>query len=382
MDSVLVVAAEASSALYVSRLMEHWKKSSREVELFGVGSRDMEREGFHVVGRSEELSVWGMQEVFFKLRRIRNVFHSLLDMARKKQPKFALLCDYAGFNLRLAKKLKKMGIPVVYYVSPQVWCWRKGRIKDIKRYVDRMLVLFSFEKDFYDSHKVPAVFVGHPLLDEVCEKYFSQEYLKFKRSRYGLKPEDKLLGIMPGSRMSELRHNLDTQIQVARQLVEEDPQLKVALLVAPTFEIDEIKRQLPSLDFPLILMKDQAFEMIHITDAILCVSGTATLLVGLMKKPLVIMYRVHLLTAFLFKWIVFKERPKYVGMVNILLNKELGKEYLLGEANFGNLTPATKKILYDEDYNKHLCLELESLPDCLGSPGATERVARELEDFF
>ena len=383
MDSVLIVAAEASSTLYIKRLLEYWRERGQGVEAFGVGSYEMEQEGFHIVGRSEELAVWGVQEVVHKLGHIRSVFLSLLKMAEKKEPKFALLCDYAGFNLRLAKKLKELNIPVVYYISPQVWAWRKGRINSIRKYVDKMLVLFAFEKDFYDSYGVPVKFVGHPILDEIDEKYFSKEYVKFRRSRYGLRSEDKLLGIMPGSRDSELKYNLSTQVKVVRQLIKEDPKLKVGLLVAPSFEMDDIKARLPRLDFPLILIKDEAFEMIHITDAILCVSGTATLLTGLMRKPLVIMYKVHPLTGLLFKFIKrIGVDFKYVGLVNILLGKEVGAEYLLERASVENLVRATKKILYDPEYIKLSQSELESLTSCLGEKGATERVARELEPFF
>ena len=179
-------------------------------------------------------------------------------------------------------------------------------------------------------------------MDELDKKYFSDNYLNFKRSRYGLKPGDKLLGLMPGSRRSELKYHLETQVRVARRLVKEDPQLKVGLLVAPTFEMGEIRELLSYLDFPLMFIKDQPFEMIHMTDAVLCASGTATLLVGLMEKPLVIMYKMNPITAFLARRLV--KETKYFGMVNLILGKEVGEEYFQERASIENLAEATKKV--------------------------------------
>ena len=363
-DSVLIVAAEASSTLYAKRLLEHWIQEGQKVHSFGVGSREMEAQGFEIVGRSEELAVVGLQEVLSHWSEIKKTFKSLLTQVEKRKPKFALLLDYPDFNLRLAKKLKALGIPVVYYISPQVWAWRKSRVHKIKKVVDKMLVLFPFEKEFYESHGVPVQFVGHPLLDELGERYFSDDYFKLRRSRYGLKPEDKLLGLMPGSRHSELKYHLNLQIEVARGLVRKDPHLKVGLLVAPTFEVNEVRRLLPLIDFPLMFIKDDPFRMIHITDGVLCASGTATLLVGLMKKPLVIMYKMNGLTAFFLRRLV--RGTKYFGMVNLILNKEVGEEFFQEKTNVKDLSEATRKILYSEEWIQKVRSELDSLSDQLG----------------
>ena len=165
--SVLIVAAETSSCLYALRLLQHWKKQGLKVNAFGIGNREMEAEGFQIIGRSEELAVVGIQEVLAHFGDIKKAFYGLLDSAKEKKPQVALLLDYPGFNLRLAKRLKAMQIPVVYYISPQVWAWRTGRVNFIRRVVDRMLVLFPFEREFYEKHHVPVDFVGHPLLDEL-----------------------------------------------------------------------------------------------------------------------------------------------------------------------------------------------------------------------
>ncbi len=387
--SVLMVAAEESSALYATRLLEYWKRQGQEqrsgpeprqnIQAFGVGNQAMEALGFQVLSRSEDLAIFGLFEVLSHRSIIKKTFQALLKEAKERKPKVALLLDYSSFNLRLALRLKEMGIPVVYYISPKIWVWKKRRMQRIKQVVDKMLVLFSFERDIYESHGVPVSFVGHPLLDEIDEKLLSSENRQIQRQRYGLKPQDKFLGLMPGSRYSELKYNLEIQLQVARQLVKEDPQLKVGLLVAPPFATSEIKERIPNIDFPLSIVKDNPFEMLSMADGVLCASGTATLFVGLMKKPLVIMYKLHPMTAWLLKRMV---KVKYVGMVNIVLNQEVGEEYLQERANFSNLHRATRKILYDKDYIQLSQSVLARLSSQLGDKGATARVARELEEFL
>ena len=169
---ILIVAAEASSCLYAQRLLQHWKLNGQLVEAFGIGNDAMALEGFECLARAEDLAVVGVQEVIAHWSVIKNAFYRVLAEVEKRRPQVVLLLDYPGFNLRLAKKLKTMGIPVVYYISPQVWAWKSGRVKTIQNVVDKMLVIFPFEVDFYALHGVQVEFVGHPLLDELEAKYF------------------------------------------------------------------------------------------------------------------------------------------------------------------------------------------------------------------
>ncbi|MES2962484.1 MAG: lipid-A-disaccharide synthase, partial [Bdellovibrionota bacterium] len=235
MDSVLIIAAEASSSLYAQRLLQAWKANGREVEAFGIGSRSMEAEGFECLGRSEEMAVVGVQEVLKHLPHIKKVFYSLLEQTEKRKPKFALLLDYPDFNLRLAKELKKRGVTVIYYISPQVWAWRTGRVKQIRKNVDHMLVLFPFEEPFYREHGVKVDFVGHPALDELPQ-YSTSNDLKIQRHRFGLGDDDVVLGLMPGSRNSEIEHHLRSQLEAAALLVRRNPKIRPLLMVAPTLE--------------------------------------------------------------------------------------------------------------------------------------------------
>ena len=250
MSSVLLVAAEASSALFAQRLLEHWKKEKQDVQAFGVGSDAMEALGFERLGKSEEMAVVGIAEIIEHFGKLRSIFHALVAEAEKRRPKVAIIMDYPDFNLMLAKKLKAMGIPVVYYITPQVWAWRKGRVHTIKKYCDRVFTLFPFETPFFEKVGVPCQFVGHPLLDELDPKYFDDEYRWQHRRRYGIADDEVVIGLMPGSRRMEIKHHLDLQIEVARRLYKDYQKVRVLLMCAPTVDKEKLQEKLQDVRFP------------------------------------------------------------------------------------------------------------------------------------
>lgn len=377
---ILIVAAEASSGLYAQRLLEHWQSRGLKVKAFGIGTRAMEALGFEILGRSEELAVVGLQEVISHWDQIKTAFHGLIHAAQTRRPKVALLLDYPDFNLRLAKKLKALGIPVVYYISPQVWAWRQRRVHLIRKVVDKMLVLFPFEVDFYQRFQVPVDFVGHPLLDELSPTLFDEKERRHQRSRYGLSENDLVLGLMPGSRHSELKHHLVTQIQVAERLHRDRPHLKVALLVAPTFSVAEVKALLPETELPLILIKDEPFPMIALVDVVLCASGTATLMVGLMQKPMVVMYKMNPLTAWFARR--FVTTTAHFGLINLVLNERAVPELFQGEADVDGLAHALAPFIDQSEVRSQVIEKLKLAQTRLGNRGATVRVASALEALW
>ncbi|MCB0361902.1 MAG: lipid-A-disaccharide synthase [Bdellovibrionales bacterium] len=379
-SKILIVAAEASSALYAQRLLEHWQQQGKEIEAFGVGTQTLENLGFERLGKSEEMAVVGIQEVVSHWSIIKGSFDRLVEAARQRRPQVALLLDYPDFNLRLAEKLKKINIPVVYYISPQVWAWRQGRVKQIKRFVDKMLVLFPFEKEFYDKHEVPCRFVGHPLLDELETRLFDRTELDRERLRFGVGPQDILLGLMPGSRRSEIRHHLRTQIQTAEILIEEFSRLKVALLVAPTLKIEEIKSELGELKIPLMTIQMPPLEMVKMMDVVLAASGTATLLVGLLEKPMNIMYRMNGMTAYLARR--FVRNTPFFGMINLILGKEVCPEFFQERALPEILAQSLGPLVESSEERESMAKELRKTKELLGARGATSRVAEEIEVYF
>lgn len=383
-QEIMIVAAEASSALYARRLLELINSESLKISAFGIGDRSMEALGFDCIGRSEEMAVVGIQEVLAHWNVIKGTFDQLLIECQKRKPKVALLLDYPDFNLRLAKKLKAMGIPVIYYISPQVWAWRQSRVKTIREVVDKVLVLFPFEKDFYLKHNVEVDFVGHPVLDELNDRYFDQSpdsgYLYQHRARYGITPYETLVGFMPGSRNSELKHHLQLQLDVARKLYLQNPSLKLALFVAPSFNLEKFKQQMPQIDFPLMVIQDDPLEMIHLADVILTASGTATLFVGLMEKPLVIMYKMNAITAQLAKW--FVRSTKYFGMINLVLDEKVAPEFFQEQASVENLSASLNEFIMHPERREEVKLKLRQARTKLGHRGATKRVLASLSPYF
>ena len=378
-DSVLIIAAEASSSLYARRLLEHWRKQGLDVDSFGIGSHDMEELGFRRIGKSEEMAVVGLQEVIKHFPLIKKVFYGLLDEVDRVKPKFALLLDYPDFNLRLAETLKARGVKVIYYISPQVWAWRTGRVKKIRKVVDHMLVLFPFEEPFYTEHGVRVNFVGHPLLDELPEADAQTDQIR-ARQRFGIGETDVVLGLMPGSRWSEIDHHLDAQIQAAKIVVRKNPRVRAVMMVAPTLDRAELASRMGDVGFPIQVIKEDPLKMIALTDVILVASGTATLMVGLMQKPMVIMYRMNALTAWIAKKLVTK--TKFFGMANLIMNRKVVPELFQEEANPERLASELLKMIDDPNERSRVAADLGGIREKLGNRGATLKVAEILSGYL
>ncbi len=380
MDSVLIVAAEASSVTYAQKLIEHWKKGGRQIQSFGVGSPEMEALGFERLGKSEEMAVVGAAEIINHFSLLKSVFDNLVREAEIRKPKVAIVMDYPEFNLMLAKKLHQRGIPVVYYISPQVWAWRKGRVKTIKKYCKKVFLLFPFEVPFYQAHQVENQFVGHPILDELDDKYFDPEWVSTERQRCGISTDEVVLGLMPGSRRLELAQHFEMQLEVARRLKLKIPKLKILILVAPTFEREKLYPYLENFSCPYVIMKRNPFDMIAMTDYVLVASGTATLMVGLLQKPMVIMYRMKPLTGWIAK--IFVRGTRYFGLVNLILGKEVAPERFQSLANPDELTRLMEELMLQPQKAEEQKAELRKLIHTLGEKGVTQRVAAGLEEFF
>ncbi len=378
--NILIIAAEASSTHYAENLLKIWKEMGYEVNAFGIGSQKMEEMGFERFGKSEELAVMGIQEVLAVFGTIWTVFHKLIDEAKRRQPDCVLLLDYPDFNLRLAKKLKKAGFKVYYYISPQIWAWRTGRVHFIKKYIDKVLVLFPFEVDFYKKYGVDVEFVGHPLLDEIRPELFTKDYQNDLRQRYGIHAHQKILGLMPGSRAFELNHHIPVQLGAAEILREKIPDLAVMLFVAPNKSIDDIKAKIPNLTMPIIFVKRDPFEMVSMADYVLCASGTATLTVGLMEKPMAIMYIMKKMTVLFGRLIMRK--PKYFGMSNLISDKSISKEFFQEEATSEAIADEAYKVLSDPALYEKEVSELKELKNKLGNAGANKRVAQSILKFL
>ncbi|MBC7742987.1 MAG: lipid-A-disaccharide synthase [Bdellovibrionaceae bacterium] len=372
----MFVAAEASSAHYALKLIQYWRNQGKDYTYFGVGSNAMEAEGFERIGKSEEMAVVGAAEIFAHFSHLKSVFNQLLEQARIRKPNVVVVMDYPEFNLYLARKLHAMGIKVYYYISPQVWAWRKGRVETIKRFCEKAFLLFPFEVEFYKSRNAPYEFVGHPLLDEFDADLLDPIKIQYQKEKYGIKKTEKLLALMPGSRRGELDQHLEIQLEVARRLLKKYEELRLAIFVAPTIKKEEMLARLENFKSPYILLQDDPNKMISLADYVLVASGTATLMVGLLQKPMVIMYRVKWLTGLFGRMLV---KVKYFGLVNLILDKEVVPERKLAEANPDELFKLMDRFIADPTYTRETVEALKKLPLYLGEKGATARVAQALE---
>jgi lipid-A-disaccharide synthase len=315
---------------------------------------------------------------------IRRVYNSLLAECDRERPDFALLLDYPDFNLRLAKDLKKRGIRVVYYVSPQVWAWRTGRVNLIREVVDEMLVLFPFEEPFFKKHGVQSTFVGHPLLDELARREGMSAGDKtgassVQRERFGVAKDEIILGLMPGSRDSELKSHLEAQLAAAELVVGRNRKVRPFLLCAPTIERERLQTAVANMTMTVQIIKEEPLDMIELCDVVLVASGTATLMVGLLAKPMVIMYRMNAITAWFAKKLV--KHTKFFGMVNLIMEREVSRELFQEAASPDGMAREIEKLL-DPAVRTEKSKELHELRARLGTVGATERVADRLKHFF
>lgn len=376
----MIVAAEASSAAYATKLMQYFKHNNKNYNYFGVGTLEMENLGFERIGKAEDMAVVGVSEIIDSYTHLKSIFNSLVAAAKTKKPDVVVLMDYPEFNLMLAKQLHQLGLKVVYYVSPQIWAWRKGRVQLIKKYCQEIYLLFPFEAEFYRKHDVPFVFVGHPALDDLDAKYLDESFILSKRRRMGFSDSDIVLALMPGSRKKELKNHMRLQMDVARDIKKNHfSNLQIVILVAPTLTKEEVQETLGDVGCEYVLIKDDPNEMICIADIVLAASGTATLMVGLLQKPMVVIYKMQWLTYFMAKALV--RGVKYFSLVNLIMDRLVIPELWQMNASHENIKSNILKFINDKEYYNKTKSDLALLQDRLGSKGATERVAKALGKF-
>lgn len=377
-NSVLIIAAEASSIAYAQRLLKLWKSQGKDYDAFGVGCVEMERMGFRRLGKSEDMAVVGFSEILSHYSDIKKVFYDIVEEAKRCRPKVVLLMDYPGFNLRLAKEMHQLGFPVVYYIAPQIWAWKQNRVEIIKKYCDQVFLIFPFELPFYSQHGVRFEFVGNPILEDLDSQVLNLDYQKQKRRRLGIQDHELVLGLMPGSRRIEIKNHLRTQLETAQRIQQQVKDLRVVVLVAPTVQRQQIEEILEDFSFPVLILQDKPFEMIAITDLVLVASGTATLMVGLLEKPMVIMYKTSWLTSVIARFVV----KGFFGLVNLILGEEAVPEIFQDQANPSKLSELLLRYVQDLEYKNSVVNKLKKIPHLLGEYGATERVAQALDGYF
>jgi lipid-A-disaccharide synthase len=370
---LLVVAGEASGDLHGARLITELRRHIPDLAPFGLGGDEMRAAGLEAVAHSSEISVVGITEVLKILPRAREVFADLLREVDRRRPALAVLIDFPDFNLRLAKELKARGLEVLYYISPQVWAWRRGRVKTIARLVDRMLVLFPFEVDFYREHDVDVVHVGHPLVDEVpvLPQAWDHDGASFGGPSFG---GPYRVALLPGSRKSEVESLLPTLLEAARLLAGEFP-IEVRIIRAPTIPPELVDEAVELAGLPVEIIGEDRFAAIADSHLALCASGTATLEVGLLGTPMVMVYRLASWTYVLAKLMVHLPN---VSLVNLVLGRRVVPELIQGDANPRRIATEAARLLTDAGERGRMRAALAEVRGRLGEGGASRRAAAEV----
>ncbi|GAU09601.1 sugar synthetase [Desulfoplanes formicivorans] len=367
MKKVFICAGEASGDMYGAMLVDALHAIDPALSCVGMGGSTMRARGFKALIHSEALSVMGLTEVIGHLPRILGLFTRMRRFLEKERPAVVVLIDSPDFNFRVAKMAKKLSIPVVYYITPQVWAWRQGRVKFLKHYVDRLVCIFPFEEPFFRKHGLDATFVGHPLLETMD-----------LATRRKIGPDAKRIGILPGSRHKEIASLLPVFAKVASLLWARDPALRFTLVQAPQVELQTIQ-SLWLQDVPVdIVPATDRYDALRQCSFVVAASGTATFECALLGVPTMLAYKVAFLSYHIGRRLI---RVPFIGMVNLILGKRVFPEFIQHEATPQAMAALGQSWLEHPDRLELIRSELETLPAMMGPGKATDRAAAIVAEY-
>jgi lipid-A-disaccharide synthase len=366
---ILLVAGEVSGDLHGSHLVEAVHRIDPEVQFFGVGGEELERKGMRLLYRAQSLSVVGITEVLVKLKTILKTLSGLKASLEREKPDLVILIDFPEFNLRLAKIAHRRGIPILYYISPQVWAWRPNRVKLIARLVRKMVVFFSFEVPLYQAVGVDVEWVGHPLLDMVKptlpkERAFQQ---------FGLDPRRRTIALLPGSRSHEIERHLSPLLASAHLLQKEIPDLQFILPLAPGIPEPILLSSMKPISVPVKVVEGFTYDAMNLSELLIAASGTVTLEGAILRKPMIIIYKVSLPSYWVGRALI---RLDHIGLVNVVAEKDIAPELIQKEANPQRIADEALRILRDPILSRKMTEAMGEVRQKLGEPGAAQRAAQ------
>lgn len=368
--TIMIIAGEVSGDLLGAELSAELKKVNSNLNIIGIGGDRMKLAGVEIIYHINKLAFLGFAEVVKHIPYIRKVQSDLIEVIKEKNIKNIILIDYPGFNLNFAKKVKQLGVKVIYYVSPQVWAWGKGRIKRIKDLVKKIYVVFPFEEKLYRDEGIDVEFVGHPLLERISNYDFLPKEKFF--SMYGLNPDKEILLVLPGSRNHEVERIFPAVIKAAEKVSSE---FNLQVVVAGASGIDEnlFKRLSGSKDYKII--KDHNYELMKYAKFGIIKSGTSTLEAGLLGLPMIIVYKTSLLTYYIGKNLV---SLKNIGMANIISGEDVVPELIQDKVNPEKIYNESKKILSDNTLYNSIKNKLLEINNKLGGKGTVRKTAESI----
>ncbi len=374
--TIMIVAGEASGDLHGSHLVYHLRELRPETRFFGIGGEAMARQGVELAFDCSELAVVGLTEIVGKLRTLYHAFTWIKRTLASRRPDAVILIDFPDFNLRVARLATRMGIPVVYYIAPQVWAWRRGRVKKIAQRVSKLLVIFPFEEMLFRDAGVDVTYVGHPLLDALeaqersCEQFYAQ---------WDLSPLYPIVGLFPGSRPREVDALLPAMLEAAVRLGEKFQHMQFLLGKAPSLDAMQIRRHLEVVPIGVRTIDEHIHMAMRMCDVAIVASGTATLELALWGVPMVIVYKVSPLTYLVGRTLV---RVPSIGLANLVSGKQVVPELIQGDVTGGRIFEACLPLLTDAVYRAQIKKELQSIRTMLGTPGASKRAAESVQQVL
>lgn len=357
-----VVAGEASGDLHASEVVRELRKLVPDLETFGIGGDLLAAEGTRLLHHAREMAIMGLFNVARHLPRFLRIYKELIERIAAERPDAVLLVDFAEFNMRVAKACSELGIHVVYYISPQLWAWRQGRVRHVAKYVDRMMVIFPFEEEFYKRHDVPVTYVGHPLVEQLGE-------VKRPPSREGV----LRIALLPGSRRSEVLHLLPPMLD-AVDILRRERNVDAYVIQAPTIHRDKLERMMEKRGIEVAILPHDRGEGLAAADVALTSSGTAALESAVLGTPCVVMYHLSRLNYVMARLLV---KVPHFSLINIVAGREVVPELIQNEVNGERIAEEVRKLVEPERYAQ-VRKDLADVRAQLGEAGASRRVAEEI----
>ena len=366
-----IIAGEASGDLHGSNLVASIRQKDPGAKIRAWGGEKMRRNGANVVKNYHDLAFMGFVEVLMNLQTIvKNIKYCKKDIA-EFNPDALILIDYPGFNLKIAKWAKKKGFKVFYYISPQVWAWKRRRVYTIKKVVDKMLCILPFEKKFYDNYDVDCQFVGHPLLDEIAkvEPVDRQKFYKANR----LNPKKEIIALLPGSRKQEVSRMLTVMLDVVKMF----PSYQFVVACAPSLPVSYYKKIIgEKANVRLVL--NRTYQLLQLSSAAVVTSGTATLETALLDVPEVVCYKANRISYLIARQVA---KVKYICLVNLIMDRLVVKELIQNDMTANNIRDELQSLLNSSKRQKKLLEEYEELKYVLGNTGASDRAAETIISY-
>lgn len=377
MKKIFIIAGEVSGDMHAAHLISELKKQTpTEISFMGIGGDKMKAEGVTLIEHISNISFLGLTEVLKNLSVIKKVLTKTKDHIRSWEPDALILIDYPGFNLKMAKFAKQLGIKTIYYICPQIWAWGEHRVKKIRENIDQLLVILPFEEQFYNKHGLKATFVGHPSFESIMLKWKKNEF----DEHIGRSGNEKIVGLLPGSRIMEINSLLKPMLDAAKGLNDEKGPYRFILAKSNNISHEIYQQFLDNYpDLNVKIIEHAPYDVMNYSDILWVASGTASLEAGLLGTPSLVLYKVNPLTYFIGKMVV---KVPYISLTDLILEREIFPELIQSNCTPENIISESKKILTDPELIHSIKSSLTELTRVLNVGHASQNAAKLIIDYL